>query len=118
MRSLNHNLLIVPLYGCAMVVLTIGKYYTNVPCEYYIPINCHRLKYYWKITALFLFPIVKLENQICRIYTADVRLCPTYKMASRTPKRRIRTVYHGLEGISFLGPNVLKILPNLVPKIK
>ena len=29
------------------------------------------------------------EDQIYRIYTADMRLCPTYKMASQTPKRHI-----------------------------
>ena len=29
------------------------------------------------------------EDQIYRIYAADMRLCPTYKMVSRTPKRRI-----------------------------
>ena len=29
------------------------------------------------------------EDQIYRIYTADMRLCPTYKMELRMPKRRI-----------------------------
>ena len=39
---------------------------------------------------------LKPESQICRICTADVRLCPTYKMASRNPKRCMhgnRTLY-------------------------
>ena len=33
---------------------------------------------------------LKPEDQICRIYTANMRLCLAYKMASRTPKRRIQ----------------------------
>ena len=35
---------------------------------------------------------LKPEGQ--RIYATDVRLCPTYKMATRTPKKRISTFPH------------------------
>ena len=33
--------------------------------------------------------VPQTRSQICRIYTADVRLCPTYKIALQTPERRI-----------------------------
>ena len=32
---------------------------------------------------------LKPEDKICRVYNADVRLCSTYNMTSRTPKSRI-----------------------------
>ena len=85
MRSLNHNLAIVPLYGCVIVVLTIEI------CE--IKNDTSPLI----VTQLF----EQRNEQHC-----DLR------DNSQFTKPPIRTVYHVSESIAFLGPKIWNILPD------
>ena len=71
-----------------------------------IMINAHLSRIYWKRIILYLYTIKIYKHEQSRY------LKYTLKLLQRKILIQVKTVNYGLESIQFLGPEILKSLPN------